>query len=89
MRDPSKLLRYRFGLRMTDFLICRECGTYVAALHTADASSWATLNVNTFDVQDGFPAHPAVVFYEGESGPERAARRAQRWTPVREFDIPG
>ena len=30
--EPEQLLRYRFALGITDFLICRSCGVYVAAV---------------------------------------------------------
>ena len=29
---PNGLNRYRFGLRTADYLICRTCGAYVAAV---------------------------------------------------------
>src|SRR5262249_49534842 len=34
--DPASVSRYRFGLRLADFLICRTCGVFVAA-HEPDA----------------------------------------------------
>jgi hypothetical protein len=80
--DDSKLNRYRFGLLTADFLICRNCGVYVAAVYSEQASSWATLNVNIFETAEGFPENPPAVFYEGESAAEKAARRKARWTPV-------
>ena len=30
--DPSRLQRYQFALRTADFLLCRECGVYIAAV---------------------------------------------------------
>ena len=32
IKDKSKLSKYRFGLGITDFLVCKECGIYVAAV---------------------------------------------------------
>src|SRR5438552_5931344 len=32
VHDPEQLLRYRFGLRTADFLVCGRCGIYVAAV---------------------------------------------------------
>jgi hypothetical protein len=35
----SKLLRYRFGLKTADFLVCENCGIYMAAvISTGDSS---------------------------------------------------
>src|SRR5215210_2892768 len=44
--DASKLQRYRFGTCSTDFLVCRDCGVYLAALLTSSRGQFATLNIN-------------------------------------------
>jgi hypothetical protein len=81
MTDASKLVRYRFGTRSSDFLICGNCGVYVAALLTSSKGQFATLNINTIrglrDVPEAVPAS-----YEGESAEQRRSRREERWTPV-------
>ena len=81
--DPSKLKRYRFGTRSSDFLVCGECGVYVAALISSTRGQFATLNVNTIRGHPGIP-EPNPVSYDGESVEQRQARREQRWTPVAE-----
>ena len=80
--DAALLQRYRFGSKRTDFLICRRCGVYVAAVITTPRGALATLNVNTLDAgrRASFDAMP--VSYEGESVEERQARREKKWTPV-------
>jgi hypothetical protein len=81
--DPSKLRRYRFGTRSSDFLVCSDCGVYVAATIATDNGQFATLNINAIpaplDVSEAVP-----ISYEGESTEQRRARREQRWTPVAE-----
>ena len=81
--EASKLRRYRFGTQSSDFLICGNCGVYVAALLTSSNGQFATLNINTIraplEVSEAVP-----VSYEGESGEQRQSRREQRWTPVAE-----
>ena len=80
--DPNAVGRYRFGLRTADFLFCRSCGVYVAALLRAERGDYATVNVNTLvTAVPGLPA-AAPVSYEAESREERIARRRSRWTPV-------
>ena len=79
--DPSKLKRYRFGTRSTDFLVCGECGVYVAALISSSRGQFATLNINAIGVPLATP-DPNPVSYDGESIDQRQARREQRWTPV-------
>ena len=79
--DASKLRRYRFGTRSSDFLVCGDCGTYVAALLTSSRGQFATLNINTIPGPLNAPeAQP--VSYDGESVEEKRSRREQRWTPV-------
>lgn len=86
LRDPGALIRYRFGLRTADFLICARCGAYIGALMEEGGKSWFTVNVNTFrpPPRDDFTIVPAD--YEGEDVPARIARRKQRWTPVIAFE---
>src|ERR1051326_1636781 len=45
--DREQLVRYRFGLRTADFLLCRTCGVYLGALLSEGPSAWATLNIHT------------------------------------------
>jgi hypothetical protein len=79
--DASKVKRYRFGTRSTDFLVCGECGVYVAALISSSLGQFATLNINTIRAPLNAPP-PEPVSYDAESVEQRQARREQRWTPV-------
>ena len=55
--DPGKLNRYRFGSRSADFLICRECGVYVAAVMTSRRGQFATaVIVEYLDIRRSQPA---------------------------------
>jgi len=85
VREPRALIRYRFGLRTADFLICARCGVYIGALMEDAGRSWFTVNVNAFrpPPREDFPI--ASADYEGEDVPARIARRKQRWTPVVAF----
>jgi hypothetical protein len=83
-REPREVVRYRFGQGTADFLVCGRCGIYLGALlTTGDGSAYATLNVNCFERTDELIQPTAPVSYEGESAPERIARRRARWTPTR------
>lgn len=81
--DLAKLRRYRFGTKSSDFLVCGDCGVYLAALITSGGGQFATLNINAIrgplDVPEAMP-----ISYEGESVEQRLSRRTQRWTPVAE-----
>ena len=81
INDEAQLQRYRFGLQTADYLICRRCGVYIAAVLTSQRGRFATVNVNAIreplDVETAVP-----VSYEGESPERRQQRREQHWTPV-------
>jgi hypothetical protein len=81
VRDPSALLRYAFGLRTADYLVCRGCGVYVAAV-THDEEPRAIVIVNALDDRDLFDKKPLKMSYDAESREERIARRRERWMPV-------
>lgn len=88
VRDPGEMSRYRFGLRTAEFLICRTCGVYVAAVSTIEGATVASLNANVLDARAALTQRPAPVDYEGESAAERLSRRRRAWTPAAVPDLP-
>ena len=85
VRATNDLMRYRFGLRTADFLVCRRCGIYIGAVVAIGGKSYATLNVNTFDCAPALTQPARPVSYDGETSSARIARRAANWTPVVEI----
>jgi len=81
VRDGDALVRYRFGHRTADFLICGCCGVYIGAQMVDAGKNWFAINANALrpPPRDDFPIAPAD--YEGEDVPARVARRKERWTP--------
>ena len=79
--DETSVQRYRFGLRTADFLICRKCGVYIAAMLTTPRGRFATLNINALEEHVDVPEATSVS-YEGESAEQRQLRRERSWTPV-------
>jgi hypothetical protein len=80
--EPDALLRYRFGLGVTDFLVCRSCGVYVVAVMTTGSGLIGTINVNVLDDQGSLPTSAQPMIFDGENVEERTARRVRAWTPV-------
>lgn len=80
--DETALVRYRFGLRLADFVICARCGVYAAAMFVEPAGTWGVLNCNVLDDRAAFGAGEPVN-YDGETPEARQARRRARWTPTR------
>jgi len=79
-RDATAVERYRFGLGVTDFLICRRCGVYILAMMELDGARYAVVNANALERRAEIPGPPQPMDYEGEDA--RLARRKTRWTPV-------
>jgi hypothetical protein len=83
VHDPSRLVRYQFGMRTADFLVCGGCGIYAAAVISDGERSWATLNINVLDppTDESFTTATSVD-YGAEDREARRARRMARWTPT-------
>jgi hypothetical protein len=79
---PGCVNRYRFGLKSSDFLICEECGTYVAALVESEAGLVGVLNVRGVGLPGFEGREPQPMNYDDETVAERLARRKARWTPA-------
>ena len=81
--DAGALLRYRFGLRTADYLVCACCGVYLAALMEEGEGAWAVLNVNAFAERAAFAGAATPMVYDREDEAQRRARRRKLWTPAR------
>lgn len=80
--DWSLVEPYRFGSRTADYLVCRQCGVYVAAVCETTAGLRAVVNVNCLADRALFTQVPSVSDYDGESTEVRLCRRAARWMPA-------
>lgn len=85
--DPDAVSRYRFGLKTADFLVCRECGVYAAAVLETEDGRFATTNLNILEKENAFTRKPLTISYEGESAEQRLARRKRKWSPVSVIDV--
>jgi hypothetical protein len=74
--------RYRFGLGITDYLLCVKCGTYVGAVMEDEGRSIGIVNVNALDIRDTFDPAPPLHHYDGEDAERRRARRRKFWMPA-------
>ncbi|MDX8514729.1 GFA family protein [Mesorhizobium captivum] len=82
VENRAKLQVYRFGLRTADYLVCRECGVYVAAIAGDGAEARAIVIVNALDDREQFSREPIPVRYDAETREQRLARRRSAWMPV-------
>lgn len=80
--DDSKVCRYRFAHRTAEFLLCRECGVFVAALTDTAAGARAVINARVLDgISLNFSTVTDVSF-DDETPQQRVMRRSRNWTPV-------
>lgn len=79
---PGSLRRYRFGLGITDYLLCLHCGTYVGAVMDDAGGPIGIVNVNALDIRDRFDPAPPLHDYDGEDEARRRARRRKFWMPA-------
>jgi hypothetical protein len=81
--EPGSLSRYRFGLGITDYLLCAKCGTYVGAVMPDEGGQngdgLGIVNVNSLDIRDTFDPAPPLHVYDGEDEARRRARRRKFW----------
>jgi hypothetical protein len=80
--DWSLVENYRFGTRTCDFLICRRCGVFIAAVAETTAGTRAVVNVNCLSDRARFTSVPAVHDFEGETNETRSSRHAANWMPA-------
>ena len=80
--DWSLVERYRFGSRTADYMVCRRCGVYVAAVCETASGVRAVVNINCLAARASFTQTPATTNYEGETAEARLSRRAVKWMPA-------
>jgi hypothetical protein len=80
--DDGALEVYRFGAEVTDFLLCKTCGVYVAATMAEDGAACGTVNLNVLDDPTLAARGAELVSYDAESGGDKIARRRRVWTPT-------
>ena len=80
--DWSLVENYRFGTRTCDFLICRRCGVFIAAVRETVDGTRAVVNANCLSDRERFTSAPMVHDFEGETSETRSARHAANWMPA-------
>lgn len=81
--DPSKVSHYRFAQKTAEFLICRDCGVFVAALCDSADGKRAVVNTRVLEnVAINFDRVTQMRF-DDETPVQRAERRSRHWTLVK------
>jgi hypothetical protein len=79
---PGAIRRYRFGRNTADFLLCAECGEYVAAVMQEGEHWFGVVNVRGTQMHPFADRKADPVVYDDEDAGDRVARRAAKWTPA-------
>ncbi len=81
--DGDLLSRYQFAMKTIEFLVCRNCGVYVAGFmpDPTDDKAVGTLMISALDDRTGYPV-PVVKDYDDQPKEDRAVRRRKVWTPA-------
>ena len=80
--DWSFVEPYRFGSRTADYMVCRRCGVYVAAICETVAGTRAVVNINCLTDRAAFTQQPNATNCDGETEATRLSRRATHWMPA-------
>lgn len=78
----KRLTRYRFGHKTADYLICPDCGAYVATYMESARGPVGVVNVVGLNMRELKNLPVTLTSLDGETVEERLARRAARWTPM-------
>ena len=73
---------YRFGTRTADFVICRRCGVFIAAISDLPTKPYAVVNVNCLDDRALFTAQAEMHEFQDETLEARTSRRMANWMPA-------
>lgn len=82
IESARTLIRYRFGHKTADYLICLICGTYVVTHMLGPNGPIGVINVVGLNITELRDEPATLASLDGESVQERIARRAARWTPM-------
>ncbi|MFC2953003.1 GFA family protein [Marinicaulis aureus] len=80
---PENVRRYTFALRTADFLLCKNCGVYIAAVMGEGERIVSTLNVVGLSMKEFLDIAEAPMEYGAETTEKRIGRRFEKWTPTR------
>ena len=79
---PGAIHRYRFGQMQADYIFCNQCGAYIGAVADTDIGTIGFVNVRGVDFDAFHGRDGEQMYFEGETIPERLARRKAGWSPA-------
>ena len=77
--DRARVSAYAFGTKTARFHVCAVCGVVPVVTSLIDGRLYAVVNVNAFEGIDPALLRRAAAGFDGESEPDRLARRKRNW----------
>lgn len=87
--DGTRLSKYAFGTQTADFYVCSGCGVVPFVTSTIDGSTFAVVNVNTFENVAAEDLVSSTSNFDGEDVTQRLDRRKRNWIPRVVVEIEG
>jgi hypothetical protein len=81
--DAARIRYYRFSQKTAEFMLCGECGVFVAATTETATGARAVINARVLDGISLNFSQVTNVHFDDETPVQRAQRRLRHWTPVR------
>lgn len=81
-KSESLVNRYTFGMNTAQFIVCSQCGILPFVISTIDQSTYAVVNVNTFERKQSWQIISSKISFDEESLKERLERRKKTWIPT-------
>ncbi len=79
IKEPALRSRYTFGTKTADFHVCARCGAVPVVTSKIEGTTYAVVNVNTFEGVDSSLLKRASVTFDAEDEQSRLARRRRNW----------
>jgi hypothetical protein len=77
--EAGMVARYAFGTETAQFLLCARCGVAPLVTSRIGETTYAVVNVNTFDDFDRVRLRVQPASFEGEDVQSRLDRRRRHW----------
>jgi hypothetical protein len=79
VRRPERVSRYTFGTATAEFHVCSDCGIVPIVTSVIEGRLYAVVSVNAFENVEASRIKRSPASFDGESEPERLARRQRNW----------
>lgn len=80
--NEHSLVRYHFGHRIADYILCAACGAYAGAVQDDNGQPLATISVAGLAVPAFADREAEPVQYDDEAPDARRKRRRAAWMPL-------